>query len=85
MPEIHNIENINFSGDSMFLRIDGKDYEFELKKHSKKLFNASQIEKENYIISPAGYGIHWPLIDEDLSIDGLLGILHKPELKRKSA
>ena len=25
-----------------------------------------------------GYGIHWPLIDEDISIDGLLGIEHKP-------
>ena len=28
---------------------------------------------------PSGYGIHWPLIDEDLSIDGLLGIVHTPQ------
>jgi hypothetical protein len=27
--------------------------------------------KNNYILSPSGYGIHWPDIDEDLSIDGL--------------
>ena len=23
-----------------------------------------------------GYGIHWPVLDDDLSIDGLLGIVH---------
>jgi hypothetical protein len=23
-------------------------------------------------LSPGGYGIHWPLLDEDLSISGLL-------------
>ena len=23
-------------------------------------------------LSPGGYGIHWPMIDEDLSISGLL-------------
>nr|WP_253276482.1 DUF2442 domain-containing protein [Synechococcus sp. PCC 6312] len=30
-----------------------------------------------YQVSPAGYGIHWPLIDEDLSINGLLRIAQK--------
>jgi hypothetical protein len=32
-----------------------------------------------YEVSPSGYGIHWPLVDEDLSIDGLLGIKHRPK------
>jgi hypothetical protein len=27
-------------------------------------------------MSPSGYGIHWPLVDEDLSIDGLIGAIH---------
>jgi len=35
-------------------------------------------ESAAYEISPSGYGIHWPLIDEDLSIDGLLGVKHRP-------
>ncbi|MCH7754431.1 DUF2442 domain-containing protein [candidate division KSB1 bacterium] len=46
---------------------------------SEKLANASDIEENKYEISPSGYGIHWPLIDEDLSIDGLLGIKHAPK------
>jgi len=36
-------------------------------------------------ISPSGYGIHWPLLDEDLSVDGLLGIIHAPEIHSKRA
>jgi len=36
------------------------------------LLNASDIERETFKISPFGYGIHWPLLDEDMSIDGLL-------------
>jgi hypothetical protein len=42
------------------------------------LASASEEELHNYEISPGGYGIHWPLVDEDISIDGLLGIIHHP-------
>jgi hypothetical protein len=42
------------------------------------LRNATQKQRENFEISPTGYGIHWPDIDEDLSIDGLIGVKHKP-------
>lgn len=37
-----------------------------------KLKNASEGEKAHYEISPSGYGVHWPLIDEDLSALGIL-------------
>ncbi|HEX3101741.1 MAG TPA: DUF2442 domain-containing protein [Pyrinomonadaceae bacterium] len=36
------------------------------------LHNATKSERENYEISPAGIGIHWPDLDEDLSIAGLM-------------
>jgi hypothetical protein len=36
------------------------------------LRNATKSERENYEISPAGIGIHWPDLDEDLSIAGLM-------------
>ena len=39
---------------------------------SPKLKFASADERNFYKISPSGYGIHWPLIDEDLSINALL-------------
>ncbi len=37
------------------------------------LHNATQSQLRNYEISPAGIGIHWPELDEDLSIAGLMG------------
>lgn len=38
-----------------------------------KLSKASQKELSNYKISPAGYGIHWPDLDEDISIKSFVG------------
>ncbi|PIV53074.1 MAG: DUF2442 domain-containing protein [Elusimicrobia bacterium CG_4_10_14_0_8_um_filter_37_32] len=37
-----------------------------------KLATASKRQLENFKISPAGYGIHWPELDEDLSVHGFL-------------
>ena len=37
-----------------------------------RLLNASREECENWTIGGAGLGIHWPAIDEDLSVEGLL-------------
>jgi len=52
---------------------------------SPALEDASEIERNTFEISPSGYGIHWPLLDEDISIDGLLGIVQIPSRKMKSA
>lgn len=37
-----------------------------------RLVSASREERENWTIGGAGIGIHWPAIDEDLSVEGLL-------------
>ncbi len=42
-------------------------------------------EPEHFEVSPAGYGIHWPEIDEDLSIDALIGVRHPCPLAQTSA
>lgn len=33
-----------------------------------RLQNAEKKDLENFEISPSGYGIHWPTLDEDISI-----------------
>jgi len=43
-----------------------------LRKQSLKLARSDINIKNNFKISPSGYGIHWEEIDEDLSIDGLI-------------
>lgn len=37
-----------------------------------KLADVTKEQLENYEISPSGYGIHWPDLDEDLSVYGFL-------------
>ena len=37
-----------------------------------RLLHASQKDRDCWEVAGAGFGIHWPTIDEDLSVDGLL-------------
>lgn len=39
---------------------------------SERLAHASSVERNRAELSPSGYGIHWPLIDEDLAVGPLL-------------
>ncbi|MCK5230834.1 MAG: DUF2442 domain-containing protein [Desulfobulbaceae bacterium] len=82
MDKIHDVQKISFTGTTMKLHIDGKKYEIELGQYSKRLVDATPEQREKFVVSPSGYGIHWPDIDEDLSIDGLIGVAHfYPALK----
>ena len=36
------------------------------------LLHASLDDRDNWELAGAGFGIHWPAIDEDLSVEGLL-------------
>ncbi len=85
MKTYHDVKNLHFSGEYMILTIDGEEKKFRIEEVSSILARASQSEKDAYEIPPSGYGIHWPLIDEDISVDGLLGIVHTREPKRKTA
>ncbi len=85
MSKYHHIRNLRFTKNQLIIEIDGKEKTFNLNEISKALINASDVEKTVYEISPSGYGVHWPLLDEDISIDGLLGIVHKPKLLKLRA
>ncbi len=37
-----------------------------------RLLNGNKQERENYELIGDGEGIHWPDIDEDISVDGIL-------------
>ena len=84
MKKYHEVKNLSFTETTMKITIDGKKYEFDLNKLSPRLKSSTLLDRQNYEISPSGYGIHWPTIDEDISIDGLLGIVHRPPRRRKT-
>ncbi|MFN6038698.1 MAG: DUF2442 domain-containing protein [Bacteroidota bacterium] len=71
------IKEITFGENQMIIHIDDKVYKWQLDKVSKKLFQANDIQRQFYKVSPSGYGIHWPLIDEDLSVEHLINRLEK--------
>jgi hypothetical protein len=43
-----------------------------------RLLHATPEQRANWHIAGAGFGIHWPDVDEDLSTDGLLRGLRAP-------
>ncbi len=85
MKNYHEISDVKFEGGFLVITIDGEPKRFQLKDVSPALEKASEEERKNFEISPSGYGIHWPLLDEDISIDGLLGIAHAPQWKKRIA
>ena len=85
MIQSHEIKEIRFIGDVLEITIDGIAKLFNLKDVSPLLEKATEIERKVFEVSPSGYGIHWPLLDEDISIDGLLGTVNAPVRKRKIA
>jgi hypothetical protein len=84
MKKLHKIQQVKFEDDRLVLTVDGKKKIFRLSKISEKLAHASERKRTQFELSPSGYGIHWPLLDEDLSIDGLLGIRHNSPLIKKA-
>ena len=78
MDKAHDIQSLKISGGLMFLSVDGQQYQVDIHQQSERLAAATQQEQENFQVSPTGYGIHWPDLDEDLSIDGLIGVKHLP-------
>ena len=44
-----------------------------------RLKNASSRERENYVISGGGYGLHWDDLDEDIHVESLLAGQYQKE------
>jgi hypothetical protein len=74
MITTHKIESLSFDNEYMYLKSSDNVYRIKLKLVSSKVEAADDFQREVYTISPSGYGINWPLIDEDLSIDLLLNL-----------
>ena len=76
MNNAHDVQKVSFSGTRLFLLVDGKEYETDIAQQSDKLARATPKQRANFVVSPSGYGIHWPELDEDLAVDGLIGVKH---------
>ena len=65
-------ESVEFSKDSMTVRFDdGRTLSVPLAWYPR-LFHGTERERENLELIDDGEGIHWPDLDEDISVEGLL-------------
>ena len=76
MDKAHDVRIVSVSGSLLHLDVDGKSYKIDLAKQSQRLAHATPRQRARINVSPSGYGLHWPEVDEDLSVDGLIGVTH---------
>lgn len=66
------VSDVRFDDDRLIVDLmDGRTIAVPLAWYPL-LFNATPEQRQKWETGGAGYGIHWPEIDEDLSTEGLL-------------
>jgi hypothetical protein len=61
-----------FDSDNLWVLLaDGRQLSVPL-AYFPRLLKANEEQRQAYIISGGGSGLHWEDIDEDISVDGLL-------------
>ncbi len=65
-------EKVSFDSDSMWVELaDGRKLGVPL-AYFPRLLNATPKQRESYIISGGGTGLHWEDIDEDICVKALM-------------
>jgi hypothetical protein len=70
--KFHNVQQLDFDGADLVLTVDDRTYRVDLASVSERLAHAGEAARRSYSVSPSGYGIHWPEVDEDLTVDSLV-------------
>ena len=66
------VRDVRFSDDTLSVDlVDGRTITVPLVWYPR-LLQATAAQRANWEIDGAGYGIHWPDVDEDVSTEGLL-------------
>lgn len=73
-------EAIETAPEGLTVNLRGRRITIPWESCSQSLARASLEERLRAELSPGGYGIHWPLIDEDLTIGGLVKRSERPRV-----
>ncbi len=77
--------DLSFKGEYLIVRLDdGRELAVPLAWYPR-LAAATPKQRKHFEWIGKGIGIHWPDIDEDLEVQGLIEARRSPELKRASA
>ncbi|RMF26212.1 MAG: DUF2442 domain-containing protein [Bacteroidetes bacterium] len=72
MSSIAKIRRVSFSKFYLIVELDDRRKISVPLDWYPRLKHATQPERKNWQIIGEGMGIHWPDLDEDISLDGLL-------------
>jgi len=72
MNKAYDIQTIEADNECLRLAIDGKTYRLSWQDCSPRLAKETPSQRKHFEVPPAGYGIHWPEVDEDLAITLLI-------------
>ena len=72
VSEVVTATGMEATAEALILVLVNRRVSIPWEKCSAKLARATPAERARAELSPGGYGIHWPLLDEDLSVTGLL-------------
>jgi hypothetical protein len=79
------VADVRFDADRIIVDLmDGRTIAVPLAFYPR-LSNATPEQRAKWEIAGAGYGIHWPEIDEDLSTEGLLRGIPAPGARPRAA
>jgi len=70
--EVVTATSIETTADALVVRVGDRAFRIPWERCSPRLAQASATQRLAAELSPGGYGIHWPLLDEDLSVAGLV-------------
>lgn len=71
-PTLTKIIHVAITDDTLSVDLeDGRSIDVPIGWYPRLAYGTSD-ERANFKISGAGYGIHWPDLDEDLGVEGIL-------------
>ena len=66
------VTNVNVTDDTLSIDLeDGRSIAIPIGWYPRLAYG-TPAERANFEISGAGYGIHWPDLDEDIGVEGIL-------------
>jgi len=72
MEKLFELSQIILNGYLLSFKVNGISVTCDLAEMSDVLAQADKEQVANMIVDPVGVGFHWPALDEDLSVNGIL-------------
>ena len=72
MDKFLKVQSTKVDDTYLYLAVDGQSYHIRWTDCSPRLAKATLEQRKHLEVSPSGYGIHWPEVDEDLAISPLI-------------